>query len=85
MAPLTAAFPPSKLEAQVQYLPNGKRRKQPVNLKECELKELVQYMCDLDGPKEDPKSKVQCEPILRLFRKCANGLTVETTSWEVED
>lgn len=68
MAPLTPTFSPSILERQIQYLPDGKRRKQAVNLKECELKELLQYNCDLKDPK-NPTSKVYCEPVLRLFRK----------------
>lgn len=69
MAPLIEAFPPSKLEQHVQRKTNGKAHKPPIELKECELKEMVQYFCDLDGPKEDPRSKVVCEPVLRLFRK----------------
>lgn len=69
MAPLVEAFPPSRLEQHIQYTPSGRRRKPPINLKDCELKEMVQYFCDLDGPNEDPRSKVVCEPVLRMFRK----------------
>lgn len=69
MAPLVESFPTSQLETRAQYVPNGKRRKPPVDLKDCELKELIQYKCDLNGPPEDPKSKVTCEGIQRLFRK----------------
>ncbi|KAK4539639.1 hypothetical protein LTR36_010465 [Oleoguttula mirabilis] len=82
MAPLVEAFHPARLQQHVQYHPNGKARKPPVDLKQCELKELIQYECDLRGPKENPRSRVVCEPLLRLFRQCAGGLTVETTSWE---
>ena len=69
MAPLAEAFPPSRLEEHIQHLPSGKKRKPPVDLTKCELKEMVQYHCDLDGPREDPRSRVVCEPVLRLFRK----------------
>lgn len=40
-----------------------------VDLKKCALKELVQYDCDLDGPSQNPASKVVCVPVLRLFRR----------------
>jgi len=82
MAPPVETFHPSRLQQHVQYQANGKVCKTPVDLKQCALKELIQYECDLNGPKQDPRSKVVCEPVLRLFRQCANGLTVETTSWE---
>ena len=69
MAPLVEAFPPSRLEQYVQRKPDGKVRKPAVDLKDCDLREMIQYFCDLDGPKGDPKSKVVCEPVLRQFRK----------------
>jgi hypothetical protein len=69
MAPMVESFPASQLESRIQYVPNGRRRKPPVDLKDCELKELLQYHCDLNGPPNDPRSRVVCEPILRLFRK----------------
>ncbi|KAK3679085.1 hypothetical protein LTR78_001538 [Recurvomyces mirabilis] len=82
MAPLVEAFHPARLQQHIQYHADGKVRKPPVDLKQCQLKELVQYECQLDGPPENPKSKIVCEAVLRLFRTCANGSTVETTSWE---
>ncbi|KAH9836028.1 putative mitochondrial export protein Som1 [Teratosphaeria destructans] len=82
MAPLVETVPLSQLEKRLQYQPDGKRRKEPVNLKDCALKELIQFECDIVGPRRDPRSKVVCQPILRFFRQCANGLTVETTSTE---
>jgi hypothetical protein len=69
MAPLVESFHPRHLEERIQYTTDGKKRKQPVELKECELKEMIQYSCELDGPTGDPKSKVVCQPFLRLFRK----------------
>jgi inner membrane protease subunit SOM1 len=70
MPPLVEVFGSSELAQRVNHLPNGKARKPPVeNLKKCELREMFQYNCDLDGPKEDPASKIVCSPVLRLFRK----------------
>ncbi|SMQ45513.1 unnamed protein product [Zymoseptoria tritici ST99CH_3D7] len=83
MPPLVEAFHARELTSHINHLPDGKTRKPPVSdLKKCDLKELVQYNCELNGPKEDKRSKIVCDPVLRLFRQCANGLTVETTAWE---
>jgi inner membrane protease subunit SOM1 len=71
MPPPTEAFHPSDLTSRIQYLPNGRKRKEPLNIdlqKDCELKEMLQYFCDVAEP-EDPKSRIVCEPVLRLFRK----------------
>lgn len=69
MAPLVPAHHPKDLQPLVQTRLNNKPHKPPFDLKkDCELKEMVQYFCDLDGPKENPRSKVVCEPCLRLFR-----------------
>ena len=70
MAPPVEAFTPSQLAQRVQYKPDGKLRKPPFALaRDCELMEMVQYACDLTGPRDDPKSQVVCEPVIRLFRK----------------
>ncbi|KAK4626720.1 hypothetical protein CLAFUW4_04424 [Fulvia fulva] len=83
MPPLVEAFPASDLAPRINDLPSGKKRKPAVaDLKSCPLQELIQYNCNLNGPRESPQSKVVCEPVLRLFRQCANGMTVETTAWE---
>ncbi|KAG8624941.1 hypothetical protein KVT40_006692 [Elsinoe batatas] len=82
MPPPVEAFPAWQLPARVQYTPDGKKRKGTVDLRECKLKEMVQYACDLKGPRSNPRSMVVCEPIVRLFRQCAHGLTVETTAIE---
>ncbi|GAB7358805.1 hypothetical protein MBLNU230_g4029t1 [Neophaeotheca triangularis] len=82
MAPQVEAFHLALLEQRIKKLPSGNVRKNARPLKDCALKELIQYSCILEGPRGDPKTKVVCEPVLRLFRQCANGLTVETTSWE---
>ncbi|KAF2718778.1 hypothetical protein K431DRAFT_252721, partial [Polychaeton citri CBS 116435] len=83
MAPRTEAFSPAQLEARVQFLPNGKLRKGgPLDLKKCRLEEMLQYNCELDGPKRDPRTKVVCQPVLRLFRRQVTMALVKTTSWE---
>lgn len=69
MAPLIEAFPASELSERIVYKPDGQRRKSQDKLKDCALKELLQYDCDLQGPQNSPQSKVVCKPILRLFRK----------------
>lgn len=70
MAPLVEVFHASELSQRVNNLPSGKTRKPAIqDLKDCDLKEIFQYNCDLNGPKEDPRSKVVCLPVLRLFRK----------------
>ncbi|KAM3425079.1 hypothetical protein BST61_g7046 [Cercospora zeina] len=83
MPPIVEAFHASELESRLNTLPSGKARKSPIKdlKKDCELKELLQYNCE---PEEDEKGKkrVVCRPVLRLFRQCANGVTVETTAWE---
>ncbi|KAF1989799.1 hypothetical protein K402DRAFT_349933 [Aulographum hederae CBS 113979] len=81
MAPPVQIFPPTELSERVQSHASGKRRKPPVNLEECKLMEMVQYMCDVENPRE-LRATIVCKPVTRLFRRCANGLTVETTSWE---
>jgi mitochondrial inner membrane protease subunit SOM1 len=79
MAPLVEVFPPSQLTKHIQYHANGSLRKPPVDLKQCALKELLQYECDLKGPREDPRSKIVCEPVLRLFRQYVVPLMLQRT------
>ena len=70
MAPSIESFPSSDLPWKIQTLPNGKRRKGgAIDLSECELMELVQYSCRLKGHSSSPQSVIQCEPIVKLFRR----------------
>lgn len=69
MAPHVEAFQASRLEHEIQYRTNGRLHKTPVDLKQCALKELIQYETVLGGPQSDPKTKVLCQPVLRLFRQ----------------
>jgi inner membrane protease subunit SOM1 len=68
MAPVVESFPVSELATRAQYIANGKRRKPPVNLKDCELKEMLAFNCDLNGPQSDVRSRIKCESIMRTFR-----------------
>ncbi|GKZ21664.1 hypothetical protein AbraIFM66951_002324 [Aspergillus brasiliensis] len=86
MAPLVPVFSAETLPEHVNIVTKNfqeKRRKGgPVELEKCKLMEMVQYSCN--PPQEGiPKpGVVNCKPIVRLFRRCAGGLTVETTAWE---
>ncbi|KAJ5707483.1 hypothetical protein N7488_007284 [Penicillium malachiteum] len=86
MAPLVPVFAADTLPDHINIVRRNfiekKRKGEQVDLKECALMEMVQYSCN--PPQEEiPKpGVVVCKPIVRLFRKCAGGLTVETTSWE---
>ncbi|KAL8780267.1 MAG: hypothetical protein Q9213_006543 [Squamulea squamosa] len=80
MAPPIETFPSSQLPYRVQAAANGKRRKgEEIKLNECELMEMVQYSCWLEGKRKDITI---CKPIVKLFRKCAGNLVVETTAFE---
>ena len=70
MAPPVDPFPASELHHRVNVLPNGKRRKGgDVDLKKCELVELVQYEVSVKGDRKDKNSIIQCQPFVRLFRR----------------
>ncbi|KAF2257747.1 hypothetical protein CC78DRAFT_622378 [Lojkania enalia] len=87
MAPPIPTFPLSTLTSQLQELPHGKTRNPPLDLASCALKELVQYRCNLAAADGGPPAKgkpivIVCEPVVRFYRQCADGLMVETTAWE---
>jgi len=69
MPPPIEAFPASQLENSIQYNTDGKLRKKRIDLRECELKKLAQYQCELNELAGVNESKVICKPVLRLFRK----------------
>ncbi|CAI6333700.1 unnamed protein product [Periconia digitata] len=54
----------------------------PRALTDCPLKEITQYKCNAEKPKGAKRPVVICDPVVRLFRVCANGMHVETTAWE---
>lgn len=67
MAPPSETFSASELLSRVQVKANGKRRKgEEIRLEDCELLEMVQYSCWLEGKKKDV---TKCRPIVKLFRR----------------
>lgn len=67
MPPPIETFPASQLPHRIQMTANGKRRKgEEIKLGDCELMEMVQYSCWLEGKKQDI---IKCKPIVKLFRK----------------
>ncbi|KAL2006927.1 hypothetical protein VTN00DRAFT_9595 [Thermoascus crustaceus] len=87
MAPLVPIFPTTSLPERVQILQTTtyreKRRKGgPIDLEKCALLEMLQYSCNPPAEGVPEPGVVRCKPVVRLFRRCAQGLTVETTAWE---
>ncbi|KAL5333514.1 hypothetical protein BJX70DRAFT_403480 [Aspergillus crustosus] len=86
MAPLVPVFSVEKLPDHVNIVTKNfteKRRKGgTVELEKCKLMELVQYSCNPPKDGIPEPGVVVCKPVVRLFRRCAGGLTVETTAWE---
>jgi inner membrane protease subunit SOM1 len=70
MSPPTTTFPLSDLSSQINVLPSGKPRHPPINLeKDCVLKELVQYKCNLEGTDKKGGPDIICQPVVRLLRQ----------------
>ncbi|EPS27145.1 hypothetical protein PDE_02088 [Penicillium oxalicum 114-2] len=87
MAPVTPKFHVSALPVNVKIVERNftepRPRKGPsVKLDECPLYEMVQYSCNPPSDNIPEPGRITCQPIVRLFRRCAKGLMVETTSWE---
>lgn len=69
MTPPVESFPASQLKQRVESTADGRRQKgQMVDLRNCELLEMVQYSCKL---LKDPgrEAMISCKPIMRLFRR----------------
>lgn len=70
MAPPIEAFPISELEDRINVQSNGRRRKGgDIDLRKCELLELVQYECGLKGRERGRRAVIQCAPVVKLFRR----------------
>ena len=76
MTPPIEAWPVHELSQRVQIEnKNGteRLRKGPfLNLEKCRLMEMVQYKCEptrVPGKGGKSELKVQCEPVVRLFRR----------------
>ncbi|KIW27829.1 uncharacterized protein PV07_07530 [Cladophialophora immunda] len=98
MAPPEQPFPASELDQHVRshtvnYKEKSRKLPQDFDLKrDCELMELVQYSCTTVKQQYERAlangtgtARMECFPIVRLFRKCVKGgkvFHVETTAWE---
>ncbi|KAF2106123.1 hypothetical protein BDV96DRAFT_508432 [Lophiotrema nucula] len=88
MAPLVPTLHVSALQSELNTLPHGKPRSPPLDLSQAPRKELVQYRCNVrakDGggpPKQGQRAVIVCDPVVRFYRVCQDGLMVETTAWE---
>ncbi|KAB8073123.1 hypothetical protein BDV29DRAFT_157924 [Aspergillus leporis] len=86
MAPLVPIFSADSLPDHVSIVRRNfqerRRKGGPVELEKCKLLEMVQYSCNPPQDGIPPPGVVVCKPVVRLFRRCANGLTAETTAWE---
>lgn len=73
MAPLCHVFHAENLPDNVNTIRvnfKEKRRKGPaVNLKECQLLEMVQYSCNPPSVDIPQPGVITCQPITRLFRR----------------
>lgn len=67
MAPPVEAFHASELRVQVNV--QGRRRKEPFELEDCELLEMVQYSCYLESGGKGQQPDIKCDPIVRAFRR----------------
>jgi len=70
MAPPVPTIPLTDLEKEINVLASGKARKPPVsNLRDCPLKELTQYKCNVRQPAtKGQKAVIVCEPFVRMYR-----------------
>jgi len=69
MAPLVESWPSSSLPDHTHADAGGKFRKGfNGKLEQCELLEMVQYVCEVERP-QVRESKALCWPIERLFRR----------------
>lgn len=70
MAPFVETFPASALPFRSEITEKNKRRKDfsGENLKGCDLLEMLQYDCGIEGP-VTRGSVVICRPVVRLFRR----------------
>lgn len=78
MAPPVESFPVSELKDRVNVQSNGRRRKGgDIDLRRCELLELVQYECGFVTDQRAvilfklfrQQPVVQCAPVVKLFRR----------------
>ncbi len=78
MAPPIESWPAHELSERIQINAEGRGRKPlpgqgKIDLKKCELLEMVQYACLVEGATEAERhrrgAQVMCRPIERWFRR----------------
>ncbi|EFW17278.1 hypothetical protein D8B26_000019 [Coccidioides posadasii str. Silveira] len=87
MAPPVTPFPAASLPIHIHTTTHGfkpkARKGPPTDLLSCPLFAMQQFSCNppRKGVPEAP-GVVRCESIVRIFRRCANGVSAETTALE---
>lgn len=85
MAPPIESFPVSELAQRVPHAAaaaaggRGRRGKGGkgggIELKKCELLEMVQFSCALEeGGRSDASKVIRCRPVVKLFRRLVFSL-----------
>jgi mitochondrial inner membrane protease subunit SOM1 len=69
MAPPVEIWSASGLPDRVQVTMKGRLRKDRIQLKDCELLEMLQYECAVQDGRRDKEATVICGPVERLFRR----------------
>lgn len=73
MAPVVPKFPVESLPDHVNIVSHSnfqeKRRKPPVDLKQCSLHEMTQYSCNPPDEGVPQPGVIVCKPLVRLFRR----------------
>jgi len=90
MPPPVERWPASELPLRIQATLDGRRRKGGnVELEKCELLEMLQYNCVVEGKSESKRysreARVVCRPVERWFRRyvCDGEMgTLGNLDWE---
>ena len=69
MAPPVESWSSYELPQRVQVTVEGRGRKDKIDLKRCELLEMVQYECGVLDGGISQTAPVVCRPVERLFRR----------------
>ncbi|KAI1907870.1 hypothetical protein LOZ61_005882 [Ophidiomyces ophidiicola] len=86
MAPPVTPFPAASLPVHVHLTTHGfkpkARKGPPTDLSSCPLYAMTQFSCNPPSKGVPDPGIVRCETVVRLFRRCANGVNAETTTLE---
>ncbi|KAI5293005.1 hypothetical protein KEM55_007362 [Ascosphaera atra] len=73
MAPLIDMFPvseiPQRMRVETKDLKAKYRKGNPQYLDECPLYEMLQYSCNPPDKEVPPAGEINCDTIVRLFRR----------------